>query len=192
MAAILVPVAFMFAVTPSAVLAHAGSFVLGAGFFGAKFVLHGVQWLLKSFPMWPEQLRLSNTILFGVPTDAQLALVRSDTSRETVLTLRLTLKIPKPHLSTCFANENTIAIPFLGHRCAFSLDVRVREDGPLTCLVILFGQESLADGISSPDERHGHSQPHRRCISPSKPLDPILWRRQASREWKVQDGREDP
>lgn len=75
LAAVLLPVAIIFAITPPAVFAHAGSFALGAGFFGAKFIMQGVQWLLKTFPNWPEQLDLSNSLLLGVPTDAQLALV---------------------------------------------------------------------------------------------------------------------
>jgi hypothetical protein len=76
LAAVLLPIAIIFAITPPAVFAHAGSFALGAGFFGAKFIMQGVQWLLKTFPNWPEQLDLSNSLLLGVPTDAQLAIVR--------------------------------------------------------------------------------------------------------------------
>lgn len=77
LAAVLLPLAIIFAITPPAVFAHAGSFALGAGFFGSKFILQGATWAMKRFPDWQAQLDLSNSLLLGVPTDAQLTLVRS-------------------------------------------------------------------------------------------------------------------
>lgn len=74
--AVLLPLAIIFAITPPAVFAHAGSFALGAGFFGAKYIMQGTQWAMKKFPNWQEQLDLSNSLLTGVPTHAQLTLVR--------------------------------------------------------------------------------------------------------------------
>jgi len=49
-------------------------FGVGFGFFGDPITLPAIRWLNKTFPNWQKLLEVRNTILKGVPTNAQLTL----------------------------------------------------------------------------------------------------------------------
>ncbi|KAI1098135.1 hypothetical protein F4804DRAFT_338495 [Jackrogersella minutella] len=50
------------------------TFGAGLGFFGDPIINHGLKWLNHRFPHWQKLLELRNTVLKGVPTNAQLTL----------------------------------------------------------------------------------------------------------------------
>lgn len=50
------------------------TFGIGFGFFGDPLIQRGVHWLNATFPNWQKLLEVRNTILKGVPTNAQLTL----------------------------------------------------------------------------------------------------------------------
>ncbi|KAI1773832.1 hypothetical protein F4818DRAFT_449122 [Hypoxylon cercidicola] len=50
------------------------TFGVGFGFFGDPIISPGLQWLNHTFPNWQKLLELRNTILKGVPTNAQLTI----------------------------------------------------------------------------------------------------------------------
>jgi hypothetical protein len=50
------------------------TFGIGFGFFGDPIIQPGLQWLNSNFPKWQRLLELRNTVLKGVPTNAQLTI----------------------------------------------------------------------------------------------------------------------
>jgi len=50
------------------------TFGIGFGFFGDPVISRGLTWLNKTFPNWQKLLEIRNTILKGVPTNAQLTI----------------------------------------------------------------------------------------------------------------------
>ncbi|KAI1371587.1 hypothetical protein F4677DRAFT_435067 [Hypoxylon crocopeplum] len=50
------------------------TFGIGFGFFGDPILSRGLKWLNHRFPNWQKLLELRNTILKGVPTNAQLTI----------------------------------------------------------------------------------------------------------------------
>ncbi|KAI2464839.1 hypothetical protein F4781DRAFT_436006 [Annulohypoxylon bovei var. microspora] len=50
------------------------TFGAGFGFFGDPVISRGLKWLDRRFPRWQKLIELRNTILKGVPTNAQLTL----------------------------------------------------------------------------------------------------------------------
>lgn len=50
------------------------TFGVGFGFFGDPVISRGVEWLNREFPRWQKLLELRNSVLKGVPTNAQLTL----------------------------------------------------------------------------------------------------------------------
>ncbi|KAF2431182.1 hypothetical protein EJ08DRAFT_190219 [Tothia fuscella] len=50
------------------------TFGVGFGFFGDPVITPGLVWLNKTYPNWQKLLELRNSILKGVPTNAQLAI----------------------------------------------------------------------------------------------------------------------
>lgn len=50
------------------------TFGIGFGFFGDPIIWKGLDWLNRTFPNWQKLLELRNTILKGVPTNAQLTI----------------------------------------------------------------------------------------------------------------------
>ncbi|KAI1458592.1 hypothetical protein F4805DRAFT_118648 [Annulohypoxylon moriforme] len=50
------------------------TFGVGFGFFGDPVISRGLKWLNRKFPHWQKLMELRNTILKGVPTNAQLTL----------------------------------------------------------------------------------------------------------------------
>ncbi|GIZ37584.1 hypothetical protein CKM354_000102700 [Cercospora kikuchii] len=50
------------------------TFGVGFGFFGDPVIQRGLEWLNSHFPKWQKLLELRNTLLKGVPTNAQLTI----------------------------------------------------------------------------------------------------------------------
>ncbi|KAJ9610849.1 hypothetical protein H2200_005626 [Cladophialophora chaetospira] len=50
------------------------TFFMGFGFFGDPVIMRGVHWLNENIPDWPKYLEIRNTLLKGVPTNAQLTI----------------------------------------------------------------------------------------------------------------------
>ena len=50
------------------------TFGVGFGFFGDPIIQPGIRWLNRTFPHWQKLLEIRNTLLKGVPTNAQLTL----------------------------------------------------------------------------------------------------------------------
>ena len=50
------------------------TFGIGFGFFGDPVISRGLAWLNRKFPNWQKLLELRNTLLKGVPTNAQLTI----------------------------------------------------------------------------------------------------------------------
>ncbi|KAK3689027.1 hypothetical protein B0T22DRAFT_490571 [Podospora appendiculata] len=50
------------------------TFTLGFSFFGDPIIRPGLAWLNRTFPNWQKLLEVRNTILKGVPTNAQLTI----------------------------------------------------------------------------------------------------------------------
>jgi hypothetical protein len=49
-------------------------FAMGFGFFGDPIIQRGIVWLNRKFPHWQKLLEIRNTLLKGVPTNAQLTI----------------------------------------------------------------------------------------------------------------------
>ncbi|KAM7212950.1 Protein of unknown function (DUF3292) domain containing protein [Rhypophila decipiens] len=49
-------------------------FGIGFGFFGDPVISRGLDWLNRTIPDWPKLLELRNTLLKGIPTNAQLTI----------------------------------------------------------------------------------------------------------------------
>jgi hypothetical protein len=74
LAALVVPVlAGSFFIT-SYMVVKGTTFGIGFGFFGDPVITPAINWLNKTFPNWQKLLEIRNTILKGVPTNAQLAI----------------------------------------------------------------------------------------------------------------------
>jgi len=50
------------------------TFGIGFGFFGDPIISRGLAWLTRKFPNWQKLLEIRNTILKGIPTNAQLTI----------------------------------------------------------------------------------------------------------------------
>ncbi|KAI9659915.1 MAG: hypothetical protein M1821_001267 [Bathelium mastoideum] len=73
-AALLVPVLGISLVVTSYMVMKGITFGIGFGFFGDPIIQRGLGWLNHTFPNWQKLLELRNTVLKGVPTNAQLTL----------------------------------------------------------------------------------------------------------------------
>jgi hypothetical protein len=60
--------------TSAYIVVKGTTFGVGFGFFGDPVITPGLQWLNRTFPNWQKLLELRNTILKGVPTNAQLTI----------------------------------------------------------------------------------------------------------------------
>ncbi|KZS97170.1 hypothetical protein SISNIDRAFT_449932 [Sistotremastrum niveocremeum HHB9708] len=74
LAALLVPVLLVSCVTSSYMFMKANTFIFGFTFFGDPILQKGATWLNRKFPHWQKLLEIRNTILKGVPTNAQLTI----------------------------------------------------------------------------------------------------------------------
>ncbi|KAF2167645.1 hypothetical protein M409DRAFT_53638 [Zasmidium cellare ATCC 36951] len=71
-AALLVPALGASIFITSYMLVKGITFGVGFGFFGDPIIWRGLDWLNTNFPKWQKLLELRNTVLKGVPTNAQL------------------------------------------------------------------------------------------------------------------------
>ncbi|KAL9020838.1 MAG: hypothetical protein Q9185_001909 [Variospora sp. 1 TL-2023] len=60
--------------TTSAMVMKGTTFGFGAGFFSDPLLWRGLDWLNRNYPDWQKKLELRNSILKGVPTNAQLTI----------------------------------------------------------------------------------------------------------------------
>lgn len=74
LAAIVVPLLAASIFITSYMFTKAMWFGVGFGFFGDPIVQPGIRWLNENYPNWQKLLELRNTVLKGVPTNAQLTL----------------------------------------------------------------------------------------------------------------------
>ena len=74
LAAFLVPVLAASIFTTSYMFLKGATFGLGFAFFGDPVISRGIAWLNRTFPRWQKLLELRNTLLKGVPTNAQLTI----------------------------------------------------------------------------------------------------------------------
>ncbi|KAJ6562429.1 hypothetical protein B0H19DRAFT_1288259 [Mycena capillaripes] len=74
LAALVVPLLSLSMYTTSYMFVKAVTFGLGFAFFGGPLIRAGLKWLNRTMPHWEKLLELRNTVLKGVPTNAQLAI----------------------------------------------------------------------------------------------------------------------
>lgn len=74
LAAVVVPLLAISVFVTSYMFMKGLTFGVGFGFFGDPVIQPGVRWLNTTFPNWQKLLELRNTLLKGVPTNAQLTL----------------------------------------------------------------------------------------------------------------------
>ncbi|OAL36366.1 hypothetical protein AYO20_04262 [Fonsecaea nubica] len=72
--AIFVPILLISLVTPAQWVMKGSTFFAGFGFFSDPLIRRGVQLLNEKIPDWPKYLEIRNTLLKGVPTNAQLTI----------------------------------------------------------------------------------------------------------------------
>ncbi|KAI4197563.1 MAG: hypothetical protein LQ346_002968 [Caloplaca aetnensis] len=60
--------------TTSVMVVKGTTFGVGAAFFSDPLIWRGLDWLNKNYPNWQKFLELRNTLLKGVPTNAQLTI----------------------------------------------------------------------------------------------------------------------
>ncbi|GAA6063507.1 hypothetical protein JCM10212_004769 [Sporobolomyces blumeae] len=73
-AALFLPVGLLFAFVPIQVWARVASFSFGFAFFGQPLIIRGANYLKEKIPDWKEKVDIRNSIMSGVPTNAQLVL----------------------------------------------------------------------------------------------------------------------
>lgn len=74
LAAVLVPLLAGSFFLSSYMIVKGAGFGVGFGFFGDPVISKGLEWLNTNFPRWQKLLELRNTLLKGVPTNAQLTI----------------------------------------------------------------------------------------------------------------------
>lgn len=74
LAGVVVPLLAISIFTTSYAFTKAMTFGVGFGFFGDPVIQRGLAWLNRKFPHWEKLLELRNTLLKGVPTNAQLTI----------------------------------------------------------------------------------------------------------------------
>ncbi|RWQ93545.1 hypothetical protein C8Q69DRAFT_405836 [Paecilomyces variotii] len=74
LAGVLLPAFLGSLVTPCYVFVKMSTFFVGFGFFGDPIIRRGMTMLNHRFPHWEKLLELRNTLLKGIPTNAQLAI----------------------------------------------------------------------------------------------------------------------
>lgn len=74
LAAVLVPVMASSTFITNYMVVKGITFGIGFGFFGDPVISRGLEWLNNTFPKWQKLLELRNTLLKGVPTNAQLTI----------------------------------------------------------------------------------------------------------------------
>lgn len=74
LALLVIPIFCMSMFVTSYMVVKGTTFGVGFGFFGDPIIARGVKLLNRRFPNWQKLLELRNTILKGVPTNAQLTI----------------------------------------------------------------------------------------------------------------------
>ena len=74
LASVVVPMLAMSIFVSSYMVVKGLMFGVGFGFFGDPLISRGLELLNRTFPHWEKLLELRNTLLKGVPTNAQLAI----------------------------------------------------------------------------------------------------------------------
>ena len=74
LAAVVVPILAISIFVTSYMFVKSITFGVGFGFFGDPIMQPGLDWLNRTFPNWQKLLELRNTLLKGVPTNAQLTI----------------------------------------------------------------------------------------------------------------------
>lgn len=72
--AIFVPLFLLAFVTKSQWVMRGSTGVMGLAFFSDPLIQRGIEWLNENVPDWPKYLEIGNTLLMGVPTNAQLTI----------------------------------------------------------------------------------------------------------------------
>ncbi|KAL1857911.1 hypothetical protein Plec18167_001685 [Paecilomyces lecythidis] len=74
LAGVLLPAFLGSLVTSSYIFVKMSTFFVGFGFFGDPIISRGMSMLNHRFPHWQKLLELRNTLLKGIPTNAQIAI----------------------------------------------------------------------------------------------------------------------
>jgi len=74
LAAVVVPMLAASIFITSYMVVKGLTFGIGFGFFGDPIIQPGIKWLNSTYPNWQKLLELRNTLLKGVPTNAQLTI----------------------------------------------------------------------------------------------------------------------
>ncbi|THW62460.1 hypothetical protein D6C91_05614 [Aureobasidium pullulans] len=74
LAAVVVPLVAVSLLTSAYMFTKGVTFGIGFGFFGDPVIQPGLRWLNRTFPHWQKLLEIRNTLLKGVPTNAQLTI----------------------------------------------------------------------------------------------------------------------
>ena len=74
LASVLVPAVVIAAVTSSYMFMKVNMLFIGLGFFGDPVIWRALDLLNRKFPNWQKLLELRNTLLKGIPTNAQLTI----------------------------------------------------------------------------------------------------------------------
>ena len=74
LAAVLAPVLLISIFTSSYMFMKMNGFVVGFGFFADPLIWRSLSYLNREFPNWQKLLEIRNTLLKGVPTNAQLTI----------------------------------------------------------------------------------------------------------------------
>lgn len=74
LAAVLAPLLLVSLFTSSYMFMKANTFFIGFGFFADPLIWRGLDLLNRKIPNWQDYLQMRNTLLKGVPTDAQLTI----------------------------------------------------------------------------------------------------------------------
>ncbi|KAK4675097.1 hypothetical protein QC764_501400 [Podospora pseudoanserina] len=72
--ALILPLLALSFVVTSYMFVKGVTFGIGFGFFGDPIISRGLDWLNRTIPDWKKLLELRNTLLKGVPTNAQLTI----------------------------------------------------------------------------------------------------------------------
>ncbi|KAL8868900.1 MAG: hypothetical protein Q9174_004679 [Haloplaca sp. 1 TL-2023] len=74
LASVLVPGVAVSLLTTSAMFMRMTTFGVGVGFFSDPLIWRGLDWLNTNYPNWQKLLEIRNSLLKGVPTNAQLTI----------------------------------------------------------------------------------------------------------------------
>ncbi|KAK3987360.1 hypothetical protein QBC44DRAFT_331635 [Cladorrhinum sp. PSN332] len=72
--ALVIPLFAMSFIVSAYMFVKSATFIAGLVFFGDPVISRGLDWLNRTMPQWKKVLELRNTLLKGVPTNAQLTL----------------------------------------------------------------------------------------------------------------------